>query len=156
MIKIILYILLVIFIILYICVSKTNSINRCRGYNGGYQGYQHSRHYNPPIKEQTLAQRLTNEGWVLYTKSNCIWCSRQIDMFGTDACHLKKVDCLDCELKGEHMKGCQMTWVYPSWVKIDGEKIIIKPGTHTLDQLKKLLKTHHKNSKGIKKYHKKP
>ncbi len=91
--------------------------------------------YNPPKKKQTLAQRLTKEGWVLYTKSNCPWCVKQLQMFGGDACNLKKVDCLDCSLSGKDLKGCQKTWVYPSWVK--GNRI--EPGTKTLKELKALL-----------------
>ena len=113
-------------IVVLIILKKRNQCTRPYIYRGG----------STPYKKKTLAQKLTSEGWVLYTKSNCPWCVKQISMFGGDACHLKKIDCVDCNLHGEGLKGCQMTWVYPSWV--NGTRI--EAGTKTLSELKKLLK----------------
>jgi len=115
------------------------------GITGGRENATHKKHkpkYNPSPKKQTLAQKLTNAGWVLYTKSSCPWCAKQVDKFGTDGCHLNIINCLDCDMEGPALEGCQMTWVYPSWVNRTGPNVRIEAGTRSLEELQKLLKSH--------------
>lgn len=84
--------------------------------------------YTPDEKElKNLAKRLTNNGWVLHSKSTCPWCIKQIDMFGHSAKYLNIKQCDE---------GCDGVHLYPTWV--NGPRN--EPGSRSVENLKDFLK----------------
>lgn len=87
-------------------------------------------------KDKNLAKKLTNAGWVLYSKKSCPWCHIQIDMFGDDKKYLKIVDCSETDLRPEEFRQCSQTWVYPTWVN----RNMVLPGSQSFMTLNDALK----------------
>lgn len=95
-----------------------------------------------------LAKRLTDAGWVLYTKKSCPWCHVQIDMFGNDKILLNVVDCSDTDLRPKEFRQCSQTWVYPTWVN----KNMVLPGSQSFIALDQALKGNNNNTITLEQY----
>lgn len=86
-------------------------------------------------KNKSLAKRLTDAGWKLYTKDSCPWCHLQVDLFGNDKQYLHIIDCTNSSPDPKDLANCRQVWVYPTWV--NGDKIL--PGTQSFSTLNNAL-----------------
>ena len=80
----------------------------------------------------TLAQSLTDDGWVLYTTSTCPACADQKALFG-DA--VNKLAIVECDTSQVNYDMCMLfnVSVVPTWINEDSR--IAMPGLQPIDKL---------------------
>ncbi len=82
------------------------------------------------VKEQSLAQCLTEKGATMYGTEWCGYCKRQKELFGDD---FKDINYIDCDKNSQE---CNMMGIdgYPTWI-INNEKY---PGLQSFEKLASL------------------